>query len=807
MRHRYNNANFHHYASALEISMTPNIVCTCCGCWTCYTDGFNRPDGDVVTDAPLAWIPPSLYYIVSHRLVLAEPVNVLQFNHEIDFIKATEYIVKCEIVADGITGELALFASMVDESNCYVGVYDAAVGEIRLYFVQGPTYPTDWVLLNSQLTELLPKWLQLTVNQVDFLIEVAVIEDVTFAKTTCVAPYNINGGTRCGIGRINGGDNPPLADIIVDNFSLCENKCLKGCLIGYDVFDRPTLPTLTLGENWIEHETLPADIQIIADPGYGTGGGICLFTASKKMFWAHPHPDGHTTMGVAFRVFPFSLYEVGGVNNVGLANASAKWVKLYACVDDPNTPTEWVSAEIQCNTGAIAIKKAVGGVEGAALTTTGPGLPTGSLANSLFDFYLCVDEFGKVTLYGKNPTFYEWVALKSVYISGLSGTYCGIECYGNPTVPTPGVDDQFQTTFVDQFAFLKTKHDGDPNIVEWTVGGTIEIGDKFIIGVTNDIGSEQTTVVAASTDTHLVAKQLFDTIVGLDPLTHPILRTISWVGDWDNNKIRAQDQSLFTGIAITTETDDTAADGQTFEVVTLQEWVKGAYNCPPCPPWCPPCSYCSGDPPATPPQTDTPDVVRVIISGCQRTSPPGEVDTVDCNGYNAFQIPANDKPQPFPNFPGAFDCTDSFDYMLGYDGDYLLHGCDCSWIFTFPTWVDWYYPDGGPLSTVDNDHLINSCYPGNACNGFVVRGGINQDLGADITGHTLFWTVNLESIGSPEDDPLSTHWKSENFPYTECKQPRTLQRYYPTGPPIPEDGNLGFPEFIQLIPEGTKLLL
>ena len=789
--------------------MTPNIVCTCCGCWTCYSDNFDRADGDVATGAPIGWIPPGLYNISGHQLVIDDPLNVIQFDHEINFVSATEYIVKVQIISDGITGQLALFASMIDETNCYVGVYDANTEEILLYFVQGPAYPTDWVLLNSQLTTVTPKWLQVTVNQVDFLIEVAVI-DASNVKETCSAVFNMNGGTRAGIGRINSAaEVPAIANIVVDNFSVCENKCLKGCLIGLETFDRTTLPTLTLGTNWVEHETLPADIQIIPDPGYGTGGGICYFTATSKMFWSHPHPDGHTTMGVAFRVYPFSIFEVGGVNNVGLANSSAKWVKLYACVDDPTTPTEWVSAEIQCNTGHIDIKKAVGGVEGAALTTTGPGLPAGSLANSLFDFYLCIDEYGKVTLYGKNPTFYEWVALKSVYIGGLSGTYCGIECYGNPTVPTVGVDDQFQTTFVDQFAFLKTKHSGEANIVEWTVTGPIEIGDKFTIGILKDSITEDTTVIAASTDPILVAKQLWDTIVGLDPLTHPIMRTISWIGDWDHHKIQAHDQSLFTGIAITKEADgsDPPPGEQTFVAVTLQEWIKGAFNCPPCPPWCGPCTYCTGDPPATPPQTDTPETVRIILNGCKRSPTVAGVDVVNCNGWNALQIPANPYGPAWPNFPGAFLCIDSNDYMLGYNGEYVLHGCDCSWIFTFPTWVEWYYPDGGPLAPIDNDHLINSCYPGNACNGFIVRAGINQNLGGDPTGHTLFWTVSLESIGSPEDDPLSTHWKSDDFPYTECKLPRTCTRYTPVGPPIPEDGNDGFPDTIQLIPEGTRLLL
>lgn len=784
--------------------MTPNIVCTCCGCWTCYRDNFNRPNGDVVTDAPIPWIPPGLFDIAGNKLVIDNTLEVLQLNHEITFENAPEYIVKYEIKDEAVNGQFAIFTSMVDETNMYVGVYDAGTATILLYFVQGPLYPADWVLINSQVITILPKWLEVTVDQVDFKIQVAVI-DAADHKETCVAPYNMNGGTRCGVGRLNGADAPPIGNISIDNFSLCENKCLKGCLIGLETFDRESLPTNDLGPNWIEHETLPDDVLIIADPGIGTGGGICLFQETRKIFWAHPHPDLHTTMAVLARFYPYSFFtDPFGVYNAALANTSAKWIKLYACVDDPNTPTEWVSALVEAGNGHVTIYKAVGGVE-TALTTEGVNFP-GAFGNSLSDLMLCVDEFGKVTLYGKDPHYYQWNPTKWVYVSGLSGHYCGIEAYGSRAIPV--VDDpnqNIQKTFLDQFAFLKTKHPGDPNIVEWTVGGTIEIGDKFTIGITDvDSGNtDQITVIADNVSTILTAKKIYDGILGADPILHALLHSVSWFGDWDHSKIKAQDQSLFTGIAITKEADgsDPPPGEQTFVATTLQVWVKGAYDCPPCPPTCGPCTYCDGE--AVAPETNTPEVVRLIINGWTRDPTVVGADHFNCNGYNFSGIPPNPH-SPFPNFPGAFDCTDANDYPLGYNGEYVLHGCDCGWEFHFPTWLQWYYPDGPPAVLPPPDNVVfNSCFPGWQCDGFWLKLRISQDLGGDPTGNTLFWEFDLESSGD-----IHTFYRSDNFPSTECKLPRTLHWWTPPGPPFPDlDENPGMTDHdIQIIPEGTRRL-
>lgn len=98
-----------------------------------------------------------------------------------------------------------------------------------------------------------------------------------------------------------------------------------------------------------------------------------------------------------------------------------------------------------------------------------------------------------------------------------------------------------------------------------TVGGTIEIGDLFIV----TIGSKSVSVAATTTSTATTATEIFTALTELDPGLYPEFSEVTWDNDTASVVTGTGAPGVpFTATASTTESNGGAADTQTFVAAT-----------------------------------------------------------------------------------------------------------------------------------------------------------------------------------------------------------------------------------------------
>lgn len=755
--------------------MTANINCICCvGCIFCIEDKFNRANGDVTIGSPIPWIPPGVFDVVGQQLRMNKEFEILLVDKELDLSNDASYIVKTLLSNVQGGAAIAHIVSYSTDGTYYVGMWGnngVDGGVIALYSVGGAgMWPDDFTLLNSQTCPTMPTaplYLRTTVDLLDFLIEVALVgDDVEY---TCVAPYDFNMGVFVGIGNLGLGD-APFAPSYVDDFSLCENKCNKGCIIGVDTFEREN--NVSLGDDWVEHESLPTDISII--------GGYVLWQAARIMFWKYPHPDEQTTMGAAFRLYPEAITDIPGIERTAMQPFT-----IYVCVDDPQTPTTWIEVVFSPRDNMMEIAKQT--KDGRRVVLKRAGLAGGNVANpnTPVDFYVCVDNNSRISAYAKDIDKRLWGHLIDVYPQAVGqqlpeGYYCGARGYGvyNPVNP-------YARWWADQFMFIKTFHPGLPKIYTWTFGGTIVVGDKFKIEITRDGATEFFEYTCVRTDPDDVAKDMLAAILDLDANVYHIIRNLDWYKGAEQNKIVSENQSDFVGIA--TVKEPTTA---TFKATKIQDWIKGAYNCPICPEVCPPCEYCDGD--AVLPESNAPKEISVRIEGTV-----AEDESLSAISYWVWNIDTNlnrHNPYgpPWPNMPAGFDCKNGSFYCRSYNGEYILTPCGCFYQFLYPGWYEYYYPDGIPPNdpTIDQD-IARTCYPAHACDGFSLYADIVPTNPID-PDSDLVWEVRL--LDRDPEIYVSAFWRSLPFSRFDCKKPHTAYLV----PELCEDGFCVWPPTITI---------
>jgi hypothetical protein len=297
---------------------------------------------------------------------------------------------------------------------------------------------------------------------------------------------------------------------------------------------------------------------------------------------------------------------------------------------------------------------------------------------------------------------------------------------------------------------------------------------------------------------------IVDKLVKLDAFVYPTLRSVTWWKEIGNEgAFLAQDDTDFDANPSVSDVGPTVPDSQTFTSEVVQAWEKGASRCPHCPPHCGDCGYCTG---GTPTVYAAPDQLIVSLRNITNPKPDGEAPFGESNfncwaqRYGVGPYDNNYGP-PFPGVPADDDCKNSGDYCHGYNGDWVLDNCGCAYIFHYPTWYEYYYPNpdpGGPpgIYAVATDDPafgtlftnIGSCYPGFSCDGFFIQADI-----IDAGGGLSKWQVYLKDTGTN-----FSYYYSEAFDRAECRLPRYCTRYIP----FCTDFFCGWPDVIQISPTG-----
>ena len=296
-------------------------------------------------------------------------------------------------------------------------------------------------------------------------------------------------------------------------------------------------------------------------------------------------------------------------------------IHIKLCVDDPLNPTNWV--EVKWDIGRMQLT--ITGMHGGAREPISLLHPSGFFTkpDTYYDFYACVTNLGAVRAYIKEASSDEpalnWRPIGETSIESvkkyLQGTYFGVF----------GLGDANRKVYLTSVQALKTYHPGKPEQWKFKVDGIIEIGDKFVVGITVGGNPETYTVAAVTTDKNKVALQIRDALTLLDTNLYPQIRSLVWRLPPDNEKntFIGEIQGNVTATAATLEANDDPKDEQTFEVIKYQSWEKGAYNCPKCPEICGPCAYCEGSIIEHPDEHFEPDQVRIISEGVQPVGGPG----------------------------------------------------------------------------------------------------------------------------------------------------------------------------------------
>lgn len=764
-----------------------NPGCSCCSCIVCTSDNFNRTADDVTVGAPIPWVPADVFDTSGTQLILDEnsPLNgneALLLEQDIKIGETTDYKVTLGMVDWNDFDTIGLMISWESDFNFYAATYtDQGDGSavLAIYWVVGnggwtaanTPDPDSWILLNSTVINSLstydpPYAIECEVSLTDGLMEIRTLSGglPTSVDDACIAYYTFNFGTKVGIctGWMNGGDAH------VDNFSLCENRCVVGCIIHVDNYNRANNVNVHSTEHsWDESEESAAgDIQILDGRVHWTAG-------SDPLWFGDPHPNGFTTMGVLVKGVIFHRSCSSGSCAVDIFDA--KFI-IYVAVDQVPSPTKYVKVTFDAFNDTVTIS----GVN----NTGDPGIEeeinTGSSGlfgvNQLYDLYVCVSSSGRVSAYAWNSEVTGDGQLTPIATgmanegttSFLGGPYCGMRGEWQQNVFT-GVTYTTWTS-IDEFAFIRTYHPGDPKIIRWTVGGTVEVGDKFLVEITKDGITESYTVTTTETDLDLVAQEIVDTINGLDAYDYYTLRSVEWYKDEaTTGAFIATTESDFDANPSTTENDNSEAVGQTFTVETVQEFVQGDSRCPRCPPPCGDCSLCEG---ASLPQHSAPSAVMITVGGVVHDDNHNPLDNL-CWAVNQ---PGSLNPSDYsPPFPGVQDETETCEDGLGlcnaYNGSFILEGCECGYAYYTGDWYDFYYPDpdpdGGPPGTYTTQILdpdSHSCFPGVACDGFFITAQI-----LDAGGGMRYWYVKYD-----DNAGVAMIWESEEFPANECKQPRSL---------------------------------
>jgi len=769
--------------------------CCCNNCIICYSDDFNRANDDIAVDAPLEWITlAGEFNVVSNQCKTFSQGGFVLLNKEIDLGPTQEYIVRVKIENVEVGDEAVVAAAFRSETDFFYATYKPLGGsaELGLYWAD----PGADIELNTQIIDEIdtldqPAYFQITCNLQDFLIEASTI-DANGDKQTCVGPYIFNGGQHCGFGT-RSVNTVAIHSITVDDFSLCENQCLTGCVIDVDIYNRAN--SNDLGDDWTDLGAGEDDIQILS--------GYMYFQDSATAMHNTPHPDGHTTMGVAARVVFETLPPFANIRPSGT-------MSIIVGADDPADPQTYVRVEFNASTGTTTIWGVLDGGSPTSLDTGPNGSPSVGLRED--DYYVCVDQFGKVRAYGKNWNANQFLGVAEANAGlYLAGPYCGLYGVGSST----------NRVWIEDFIFIKTFHEGQPQQQRFTVGGTVEADDVFNIEISRlgenegtidlpDI-TEDVDIVTGETSIPLVVTKIIEELYALGFDTYPVIRSMRWFVDPDDpNSFIGEHQSNFEATATTTEDGGGAADAQTFSTEQIQAWEKGAYNCPRCKPICEPCIYCEG-PLEEPPYENAPNAVLLIIEGTRHLDEPGF--QVGCwDNTAAFESPYG---PPFVNVPEDHVCHNKLDvfppqqdyssHCVSYDGAYILEGCGCNYFYRFPTWYEHYYPnpdcEGPPgiyyppaYDSCNEDPWQMSCYPGAFCDGYwYFAAPVQGTIGGPNEG-LLRWVCRLQ------DSVYNVaFWTSEWFPADECKYPRTCE-YNDTD--YTPDGQGCFHPSIQLYPIG-----